>query len=61
MQSERFLVVVIVICLAGLVWLLPLAILPASALKNSITAGGVFLTLVLSGVFYALRKNDTGE
>ena len=61
MPEERFSLIVIVVCLAGLLWLLPLAVILGPAIKDSITAGGVFLTLVLSGVFYALRKNDADE
>ena len=61
MQSEQFSLVVIVVCLAGVVWLLPLAVLPASALQDSVVASGVFLILILSGMFYALRKNDTAK
>ena len=61
MAHERASLIVIAVCLVGLVWLFPLAILPASALKDGIAASGLFLLLVLSGVFYALRKNDIGE
>jgi hypothetical protein len=35
--------------------------LPAPVRNASITAGGVFLVLVLSGTLYALGKNETSK
>ena len=61
MSTQRFSSIVIIICLIGFMWLFPLAVLPASALKAGIAAGGVFLALVLSGVLYALGKNEKSK
>lgn len=61
MPHEKFSLLVISVCLAGLMWLIPLAILAGPTLKDGVAAGGVFLILVSSGAFYALHKGDTGE
>ena len=61
MHFSKLSLIIIIICLAGLIWILPLAILPAPTQQHSIAARGLFLFLILSGAFYALQSHGTGE
>jgi NADH:ubiquinone oxidoreductase subunit 3 (subunit A) len=60
-RIQRCSAIAIVVFLIGLMWLFPLAILPAPVRKAGIVAGGMFLALTLSGVWYALGKCETSK
>ncbi len=47
-----------VLILAGLVWLLPWAGLPAVAQKRALTAAALFVTLLAAGVFYIFKNAE---
>jgi hypothetical protein len=61
MQFSKLSLIILIICLAGLLWILPLIILPAPTQQKSIAANGLFSFLILSGAFYALRRHGAGE